>query len=513
MYIRKTLQKRIMISMLSVLVLVLTLIGSSYALFMDVASNTNDQVLTVGELQITFLEGNTIDIEDLHPMTDAVAVQQLDNIYAFTVDNRGTVAYKFEIRLHDNPDYADVPDNKKVPHQFIRYSLDHETPSRVLSEAEGNVIFEGTINPGSARLFTIRVWVNGGDPVNPVLGLPNSVLGAQANLSITIDGRAAATIDPCVQNPNTADCRVLAAHGGLTDIIARGTPNFGAISTNENTLYAMPDEHGMSLYFRGNHSTNNNVVFAGHQWKIIRIDGQRNIRMIYNGPCTGNTCTILGNTSANSSSLSAASAFNGTANSNRFAGYVMGAANTGTFDQQHANTTNSTVKIAVDAWFNNNANFTAAQRERLTTGYFCIDRTPTVGTGLGTTATTWATNPRITGAPPAPTLSCDRRAGNLDRVELLVGLISADEVALAGGRNGIANNDYFLRTNAIYWTLSPNAYAGTAAQVFTVAANGGLTATTNVNTTTVRVRPVITLRGDVTFARGNGSLANPFVVE
>ena len=37
---------------------------------------------------------------------------------------------------------------------------------------------------------------------------------------------------------------------------------------------------------------NNNLIFAGMQWKIIRINGDGSVRLIYNGECPNDTCTI-----------------------------------------------------------------------------------------------------------------------------------------------------------------------------------------------------------------------------
>ena len=58
-------------------------------------------------------------------------------------------------------------------------------------------------------------------------------------------------------------------------------------------LYKMEDDYGDSYYFRGAKDyVNNNLIFAEHQWKIIRINGDGSLRIIYNGTCPGNSCTI-----------------------------------------------------------------------------------------------------------------------------------------------------------------------------------------------------------------------------
>ena len=84
MYIQKYFQKRLIISVISVLFLAITVMGSSYALFMDVRSpGVNDQVLKVGELQITYIGGQAISLPNGVPLSDSDAFGQTDNVYTF----------------------------------------------------------------------------------------------------------------------------------------------------------------------------------------------------------------------------------------------------------------------------------------------------------------------------------------------------------------------------------------------------------------------------------------------
>ena len=56
------------------------------------------------------------------------------------------------------------------------------------------------------------------------------------------------------------------------------------IDPSTTGLYAAEDEYGISYYYRGSRKhLNNNLIFAGFQWKIIRINGDGTIRLIYNG--------------------------------------------------------------------------------------------------------------------------------------------------------------------------------------------------------------------------------------
>ena len=165
--------------------------------------------------------------------------------------------------------------------------------------------------------------------------------------------------NPCV----SGEClynKILAQEGGKATIIAKEEPNFWNIATAEDTgLYAMQDEYGMSFYYRGNKNLlNNNIIFGGFQWKIICINGDGSVRLIYNGTCPNDTCTINStgiNTQIGDSpwhsieSLSNADA--------KYLGYMFGGANgvaSTSREEALRNETSSDIKVVLENWYKNN---------------------------------------------------------------------------------------------------------------------------------------------------------------
>ena len=51
---------------------------------------------------------------------------------------------------------------------------------------------------------------------------------------------------------------------------------------SDKGLYTAEDDYGVSFYYRGN-VVNNYVEFAGYKWKIVRINGDNSIRIMYAG--------------------------------------------------------------------------------------------------------------------------------------------------------------------------------------------------------------------------------------
>ena len=93
-----------------------------------------------------------------------------------------------------------------------------------------------------------------------------------------------------------------------------------------------------------------------------------------------------------------------------------------------------------------------------------------------------------------------------------IGLITVDEILLAGGFYGTANSSYYLYTNKSYWTMSPcRLYTDGYAGVFVVYDSGDF-GSASVTSTNPGVRPVINLKANITFSGGNGSVDTPFVV-
>ena len=297
---------------------------------------------------------------------------------------------------------------------------------------------------------------------------------------------------------------------GLT--VSSGTPNFTktSIADGTNGIYSAKDDLGTSYYFRGN-VTNNYVKFANKYWRIIRINGDGTIRMIYAG--TSAHANGYNDSSTNDMSIGK-SAFNSSSDDNTYVGYMFGTKGATTYANTHSNTTNSTIKTKLDSWYDTNIVNTGNEKY-IADAIYCNDRSVSSGTGIGTTATTYAAKTR--GDNGTPTLKCPNNndkftkstaIGN-GKLTKMIGLITSDEVMYAGGTRS-TNTEYYLYSGKWYWIMAPYWYAsGIAARVDSVDDNGDLNSD-NVNGTNA-VRPVVSLKSDA-ISRGSGTAASPFLV-
>ena len=290
----------------------------------------------------------------------------------------------------------------------------------------------------------------------------------------------------------------------IADIIAAvnpkdTTPTFTNAAESDEGVYKVSDGMygGYSYYWRGA-VTNNYVKFANKCWRIIRINGDGSMRLIYDGA----TCHANG-TSTTESLAVTSQAYNPNNDRSEYVGYTYT-----TGSQRTTSGTASNLKTQNETWYNSNL---ASYAERIADGKYCNDR----NTGAGYS---WSSQPSSTfyyagydrsGAKSAssvsPTLSCPSG----DVYTLKVGVITMDEVVMAGGKWGTANSSYYLYNGNFYWTMSP--YDCPSAGVFYVASDGRLGANYNVRNT-YGLRPVINLKADTTFSGGNGTLDNPYIV-
>ena len=249
------------------------------------------------------------------------------------------------------------------------------------------------------------------------------------------------------------------------------------------------DNDGEVYYFAGN-PTDNWVKWAGFYWRIIRINGNGSIRMIYQGtsPNTTGTGTQL-----------QTSTFNDDYNRSEYVGLKY------TSGQQHGQNTNSTIMGVLNTWYNSKL---ASYADDIDTNVgFCSDRNLQSGSWSSTGSHYYAAYGRLvqSSSNVNPSFKCSNTS---DILKVPVGLITADEVVMAGlPWNGSTTSNY-LYTGQHYWTMSPFIYP--YAYVFRVGSDGRLGH--NRVDYEYGVRPVVNLKSNIQFSEGNGTSETPLVV-
>ena len=181
------------------------------------------------------------------------------------------------------------------------------------------------------------------------------------------------------------------------------------------------------------------------------------------------------------------------------------------------NNTKSTMKGTLDTWYKNNlTNYALYLADEI----FCNDRNIKWGNGyLTTPTTTYGAYGRLY-EKKTPSLKCAQdndkfKVSNASaKLDYPISLITADEVAMAGGVWNTLNSNYYLYNGQYFWTLSPSFFSSnhSLAYVWNVLPSGGLFDWRAV-TGSYGTRPVINLKVDTLITKGDGTALNPYVVQ
>ena len=311
---------------------------------------------------------------------------------------------------------------------------------------------------------------------------------------------------------------------------------YKTLSSNKNTtetlLASTEDDYGTSYYFRGA-VTNNYVEFANKCWRIVRVSGDGSVKLILHNDNTAkvaNPCDATNNSEnaafARYSGTTYTSAFNPNSNDNAYVGFKYGTVGASDYATTHANTNKSTILTNLETWYNNNLK---TYESVIDDTIWCNDKTNVTdttynpwsmtpnGLGYSTNETYYGAIQRLVSTSGSaggtgPSLKCN---GELSKINSKVGLITADELALAGYASGFNNPSSYLQENAtdtFWWTLSPAIFRSGYANLWGVYDEEGFIGTSGVSD--IRgVRPSISIAPATTISGGSGTSEDPYVVE
>ena len=353
---------------------------------------------------------------------------------------------------------------------------------------------------------------------------------------------------------------ILANNDGKTAIEAKTSPSFASIETSNAGMYSYTEGTGKTYYYRGAVDNNwvkygkfkaDQVVYRGFRddttntdvwydsendkpnyidyptlaecqtgmdygskynykckavtyankgddmyWRIIRVDKDNKIKMIYAGSKAPSENTKVTITGANTNM--GFTAYNN-GNPAEYVGFQY------TTGSQRGTTTNSTIKTYLDNWYTKyfNENIGTSRFVKTT---FCNDRN-TSSTWVSTGSDFYyAPYTRLSSSTPTPTFECN----TADVVTNNFGLITADEIVLAGGKLYENNSAFYLNNNMAYWAVSPSAYIGKVSFVFELRPSSGLFSG-GVRLRNITARGVVSLSSESKLL-GSGTYNDVYVV-
>ena len=352
---------------------------------------------------------------------------------------------------------------------------------------------------------------------------------------------------------------ILANNGGKTAIEAKTSPSFASIETGNKGMYSYTEGTGKTYYYRGavdnnwvkygkfkedqivyrgfrNNTINTDVCFDEGQvnyidyptlaecqtgvnygstynykctevtyahkgddmyWRIIRVDKDNKIKMIYAGSKAPSESTKVAITGANTNM--GFTAYNNEYNHAEYVGFQY------TVGSQRGTTTNSTIKTYLDNWYTKYFNENIGT-SRFVKSTFCNDRNTTSTWASTGSNIDYAPYTRLSADTPTPTFECN----TADVVTNNLGLITADEIVLAGGKADTDNSAFYLNNNMAYWAGSPSEFFDSYSFVFGLRPVIGLFSG-NVDGRSLAARGVVSLSSESKLL-GSGTYNDVYVV-
>ena len=616
-------KKKDLVLILIIFILLIAIVGISYAAFNYVGTGQKLNTITTGAISMNYIESsNVISMNNALPTTDNTGKKRLNTgeYFDFTVKSsiKGNTDINYEIAAKEES--GNTFSGKNIKFHLTKVNSDgteeevmppktysEDTTSNVYTGRPADMmsLFVGNLNQqGDTEIkYRLRLWVD--ENYNPQNDNGGLVYKVKVNVyGQTSDTVAKAEDTYCKDNGfNTlSDCMlVMNNHESSIDIAktnikSKGTPDFSKTATTDEGLFMAEDDEGESYYYRG--AVNNNYVsFAGFTWRIIRRNGDGSVRLIYSGKSTSDTgeAVTIGNSGFNSkywdptyvgykynedfelhenNGTTGYDWFTNTQKYNYGTGYTFDASTkkftlTGTIKQltwkdnhdeivksqlysclntscnvvykvtgysndttmivkpisysskslatAQTNNTNSAIKTTIDNWYKNNL---IAYTSKLADETFCNDRSIARGTGYKTDSYTYYGSYNRNADRKTPSLKCAQDNDKFKvssasaKLDYPVALITADEMAMAGGVLDTANTNYYLYNGQYQWSLSPGYFISYSSQanVWYVLPSGSLYPYYYV-AFSFGVRPVINLKADTLITKGDGSSLNPFVIK
>ena len=535
-------KQKIIISVTGIFIVLLILVGLTYAYFLTrIQGNTNTKSISVTTANLVLEYGeNTNVVQGISNAEPGYFVEKI-----FTATNKGNSSVTYGAALEDIV-------NALTRQEDLVYTL---TCTSYLKEgfslaSNGTITgtVDGTCNGVSTEkqfpsTNTMSIMTTNTIDTTHTHAYKLTVTYKEMNVDQSVDMNKTFnakvnivdTTALTVNNPYKNDTGTLKKTIIDNAMLGIGSTQFGSEVTtftsisgeNERVLNTAPDDYGTSYYYRGN-VLDNYVSFADKTWRIVRINGDGSVRLVLDSSAGGST-------------------FNSSPNDNAYVGYMYGTPGSTTYDATHENINDSTIKTAVDKWYEDNLKTNYANY--LADTLFCNDKTLAsngiggVATqlGYGTNETYYASSERLeysTGTTSIttakPTFKCAENASNTysrftvdvatlsngnktnGNLKYPIGLLSADEVSFAGAYKYVANKSYYLYNSSMtspWWLSSPSSYDGSDAYERGVTDDGYIG---NLNVGyyfPFALRPSINLKASVLIGGGDGTKENPYTVK
>lgn len=250
----KRFRKEYIIIAIAVLMSVAVLAGTTYAVFTKTVTGDEKLTIQTGTLEITFGEGNEINLSNTAPMSDERG--QKTTPYTFSVKNTGTITAYYTVYIEE--DSGNTLDNQYVKYRLISDD-GFDTGIVNLAGSSGDYVIrtEEALAVDKTVNYTLYMWLDE--------ATPNEMQGTIYKSRVRVDGRS---------NPSPSAINTLLAKANSSSVTNYSSGNTGEMYTF--THEAGDQQSGWTTteltdyrYIGAN--PNNYVTFNDETWRIVGI--------------------------------------------------------------------------------------------------------------------------------------------------------------------------------------------------------------------------------------------------
>ena len=153
--INKPFKKYLLVYM--IMLSIMLLLGTSYALLRSSHQGENSYVMNVGLLEVTFVDSQTsaLTLENAKPVTDKEGINQTNEL-VFTVKNTGNVAAKYNVYIEET---STSPEFKTVIRFISNKNDTGYTDPKTL--ADDKYIDQGSyLDIGETATYKVKAWIS-----------------------------------------------------------------------------------------------------------------------------------------------------------------------------------------------------------------------------------------------------------------------------------------------------------------------------------------------------------------
>lgn len=446
------------------IMLVMTLvIGTGYGLYLSINNKDTLSATTLDCFKVYYSNSDVIEFKNVQSVTNETGLET--SPYTLTITNICNDDKELQVRLNildettvDTKSLT-IQATGNIEQNTILYKNLNTTKTLDQKVKDSKLIGLVTIKPNETIRTNIKVWFD--EKKAPTIP-KGQTLKAKFELIDTASAIKAPFAEILLNQK--------------ANILEKASPSFANLATTDEGLYAIVNNDSKSYYYRGV-VNNNYVLFANFLWRIVGINSDQSVKLILDKAATYQE-------------------YNDAFNEKDYVGlyYMWG-----------VDSTSSKINNYLQEWYK--IYILDKQLDKyVTTSSFCNDTSYFIN-NYHTYFNGYA---RLVNSKE-PSLICQEPTADFGGTyQQKIGLITADEVALAGGVFDQDNLNYYLANGESFFTMTGAEYYQYNAYIFSVNNNGRLQIS-KVNDQ-LGIRPVISLDKEVTVS-GSGTINNPYTID